>query len=42
VILDLFLFNVTPKGLPSFCTALSVIAMVVFLPVLERSRTTHT
>ena len=34
VILDLFLFNVTPKGLPSFCTALSVIAMVVFLPVL--------
>lgn len=34
VILDLGLFTVTPKGLPSFCTAVSVIAMVVFLPVL--------
>jgi MFS transporter, UMF1 family len=34
VILDLFLFKVTPKGLPAFCTALSVISMVVFLPVL--------
>lgn len=34
VILDLFLFKVTPKGLPSFCTAFSVIAMVVVLPVL--------
>ena len=33
VILDLFLFKVTPKGLPAFCTALSVISMVVFLPV---------
>ena len=34
VILDLFLFKVTPKGLPAFCTAISVISMVVFLPVL--------
>ena len=34
VVLDLLLFKVTPKGLPSFCTALSVIAMVIFLPVL--------
>ncbi len=34
VILDLGLFNVTPKGLPAFCTALSVAAMVVFLPIL--------
>ncbi len=34
VILDLFLFKVTPKGLPAFCTAVSVISMVVFLPVL--------
>lgn len=34
VILDLFLFKVTPKGLPAFCTALSVIAMVLFLPIL--------
>ena len=34
VILDLGLFNVTPKGLPSFCTAVSVIAMVIFLPIL--------
>ena len=34
VILDLLLFKVTPKGLPAFCTAISVIAMVVFLPVL--------
>lgn len=34
VILDLILFKVTPKGLPAFCTALSVISMVVFLPLL--------
>lgn len=34
VILDLFIFNVTPKGLPAFCTAISVVSMVVFLPVL--------
>lgn len=34
VILDLFFFNVTPKGLPAFCTAISVVSMVVFLPVL--------
>src|SRR6187401_1631217 len=34
VIFDLFLFKVTPKGLPAFCTALSVVSMVVFLPVL--------
>lgn len=34
VILDLFFFNVTPKGLPAFCTAVSVISMVVFLPIL--------
>src|SRR5688572_27895184 len=34
VILDLGLFAVTPKGLPAFCTAVSVASMVVFLPVL--------
>lgn len=34
VILNLGLFIVTPKGLPAFCTAISVISMVVFLPVL--------
>lgn len=34
VILDLFFFQVTPKGLPAFCTAVSVISMVVFLPIL--------
>jgi len=34
VILDLYFFNVTPKGLPAFCTAVSVISMVAFLPVL--------
>ncbi|PYS98931.1 MAG: MFS transporter [Acidobacteria bacterium] len=34
VILDLFVFKVTPKGLPAFCTAVSVISMVVFLPIL--------
>jgi len=34
VILDLILFKVTPKGLPAFCTAISVVSMVLFLPVL--------
>ena len=34
VILDLGVFTVTPKGLPAFCTAISVISMVIFLPVL--------
>lgn len=34
VILDLVLFKVTPKGLPAFCTAISVISMVIFLPIL--------
>src|SRR5688572_7896369 len=34
VILDLLVFKVTPKGLPAFCTAVSVVSMVVFLPVL--------
>lgn len=34
VILDLFFFDVTAKGLPAFNTALSVVSMVVLLPVL--------
>ena len=34
VVLDLVLFKVTPKGLPAFCTAVSVISMVIFLPIL--------
>ncbi len=34
VILDLFFFSVTPKGLPAFCTAVSVISLVAFLPIL--------
>ena len=34
VILDLYFFQVTPKGLPAFCTALSVASMVAFLPIL--------
>ncbi len=34
VVLNLFFFNVTPKGLPAFCTAISVISMVAMLPVL--------
>jgi len=34
VILDLYFFQVTPKGLPAFCTAVSVISMVAFLPIL--------
>lgn len=33
-VLDLVVFQVTPKGLPAFCTAISVVSMVVFLPVL--------
>ena len=34
VILDLVIFKVTPKGLPAFCTAISVISMVAMLPIL--------
>ena len=34
IILDLLVFKVTPKGLPAFCTAVAVISMVVFLPIL--------
>ncbi len=34
VILDLLFFKVTPKGLPAFCTAVAVISMVIFLPIL--------
>src|SRR5687768_1739457 len=34
VILDLILFQITPKGLPAFCTAVSVVSMVAFLPLL--------
>ncbi len=34
VILNLFFFNVTPKGLPAFCIAISVVSMVVMLPIL--------
>ncbi len=34
VILDLLFFKVTPKGLPAFCTAIAVISMVIFLPIL--------
>ncbi len=34
IVLDLVVFKVTPKGLPAFCTAVSVISMVLFLPVL--------
>lgn len=33
-VLNLFLFKVTPKGLPGLCIAASVILMVVMLPVL--------
>lgn len=33
-ILNLGLFTVTPKGLPAFCIALSVVSMVIFLPFL--------
>ncbi|MBC7901046.1 MAG: MFS transporter [Saprospiraceae bacterium] len=34
VVLNLFFFNVTPKGLPAFCIAISVVSMVLMLPVL--------
>lgn len=34
VVLDLFLFKVTPKGLPAFCITISVISMIAILPVL--------
>ncbi len=34
VILDLVIFNVTPKGLPAFCSAIAVVSMVLFLPIL--------
>ena len=34
VVIDLVAFKITPKGLPAFCTAISVISMVIFLPVL--------
>jgi UMF1 family MFS transporter len=34
VVLDLFLFDVTAKGLFSFCTALSTVSLVIFLPIL--------
>ena len=33
-ILNLFFFSVTPKGLPAFCIAISVVSMVIFLPIL--------
>ena len=33
-IADLYIFRVTPKGLPAFCVAVSVISMVAFLPVM--------
>lgn len=34
VVLNLYFFNVTAKGLFSFCTAVSTISLVVFLPIL--------
>lgn len=34
VILDLYLFQVTAKGLPAFCITLSVLSMVALLPIL--------
>lgn len=34
IVLDLFFFNVTAKGLFSFCTAVSTISLVIFLPIL--------
>lgn len=33
-VLDLYLFKVTPKGLPAFCITLSVLSMIAILPVL--------
>ena len=41
VILDLLVFKVTPKGLPAFCTAVSVISMVIFLPGARGYRRLH-
>jgi MFS transporter, UMF1 family len=34
VVFNLFLFDVTPKGLPAFCSAIAVVSMVFFLPIL--------
>ncbi|HMQ04027.1 MAG TPA: MFS transporter [Pyrinomonadaceae bacterium] len=34
VVLSLGLFDITAKGLPAFCLAISVISMVVMLPIL--------
>jgi len=34
VVMDLYLFRVTPKGLPAFCITLSVLSMIALLPVL--------
>lgn len=34
IVLNLFFFNVTAKGLFSFCTALSTVSLVLFLPIL--------
>jgi UMF1 family MFS transporter len=34
VVLDLYLFKVTPKGLPAFCITISVLSMIALLPVL--------
>ncbi len=33
-IFNLYFFNVTPKGFPAFCIAISVFSMVMFLPIL--------
>ncbi|HEY8562689.1 MAG TPA: MFS transporter [Pyrinomonadaceae bacterium] len=34
VVFDLYFFNVTAKGLFSFCTAISTLSLVFFLPIL--------
>ncbi len=34
IVLNLYFFNVTDKGLFSFCTAVSTISLVIFLPIL--------
>lgn len=34
VVFDLFFFQVTAKGLFSFCTAVSTLSLVIFLPIL--------
>lgn len=34
VVFDLYFFNVTAKGLFSFCTAVSTVSLVIFLPIL--------